>query len=226
MAASSSSARVVLAAHPAAARRGVARAASSGSSSSSKPDIKQLAKMAQLAVTEDEVRICASGSGGAARRRGASLCNMWILPWWQAGQGHGAQDPQHSQLVRSMLPRRGAAARVEAAGPTPATRSAAPTCWRARRFDQLQSVDVAGVAPAIHASEQGTALRDDQPQTYPDRAQLLQQAPATEGQFFRVPKIATGADSSAKASGSTNGAGTHTRTCTAVGAGSCTRLWP
>lgn len=37
------------------------------------------------------------------------------------------------------------------------------------RFGQLQAVDVEGVKPAVHAREDGSVLRADEPATYPDR---------------------------------------------------------
>jgi len=71
-------------------------------------------------------------------------------------------------------------------------------------FGQLQAVDVSGVPPAIHVSERGTPLRQDQPHTYEARAQLLAQAPSTDGAYVRVPKTTTGADAEAAAPASTS----------------------
>ncbi|GFR49168.1 hypothetical protein Agub_g11190, partial [Astrephomene gubernaculifera] len=59
-------------------------------------------------------------------------------------------------------------------------------------FGQLQSVDVKGVPPAIHAFSEGNRLRPDEPQHYAARAQLLAQAPQTENTYVRVPKTASG----------------------------------
>ncbi|KXZ42805.1 hypothetical protein GPECTOR_117g370 [Gonium pectorale] len=59
-------------------------------------------------------------------------------------------------------------------------------------FGQLQSVDVAGVTPAIHAYSEGNRLRPDEPRAYAARAELLAAAPQTEGTYVRVPKTASG----------------------------------
>ncbi|GIL61237.1 hypothetical protein Vafri_15643 [Volvox africanus] len=59
-------------------------------------------------------------------------------------------------------------------------------------FGQLQSVDVKGVIPAIHACSEGNRLRPDEASHYPTRAQLLSQAPQTENAYVRVPKTAGG----------------------------------
>ncbi|KAG2493882.1 hypothetical protein HYH03_007819 [Edaphochlamys debaryana] len=59
-------------------------------------------------------------------------------------------------------------------------------------FGQLQGADVAGVTPAIHARDEGNRLRPDTAVAYEARAQLLAQAPSTEGSYVRVPKTAGG----------------------------------
>lgn len=61
-------------------------------------------------------------------------------------------------------------------------------------FGQLQAVDVEGVKPAVHARDDGSVLRPDEPVTYPARVDIMAQVPAMEGPFVRVPKIATGQD--------------------------------
>lgn len=38
-----------------------------------------------------------------------------------------------------------------------------------RRFGQLQAVDVEGVKPAVHARDEGSVLRPDEPATYEAR---------------------------------------------------------
>lgn len=63
-----------------------------------------------------------------------------------------------------------------------------------RRFGQLQAVDVEGVKPAVHARDDGSVLRADEPAAYEPRGELLAAVPAMEGAFVRVPKIATGQD--------------------------------
>ncbi|KAG2445557.1 hypothetical protein HXX76_000171 [Chlamydomonas incerta] len=66
-------------------------------------------------------------------------------------------------------------------------------------FGQLQSVDVKGVTPAIHAYSEGNRLRPDEAHAYEARAQLLAQAPQTENTYVRVPKTAGGGDGDAAA---------------------------
>ncbi|PNW79724.1 hypothetical protein CHLRE_08g364650v5 [Chlamydomonas reinhardtii] len=66
-------------------------------------------------------------------------------------------------------------------------------------FGQLQSVDVKGVTPAIHAYSESNRLRPDEAHTYEARAQLLAQAPQTENTYVRVPKTAGGGDGEAAA---------------------------
>ncbi|GBF97673.1 aminoacyl tRNA synthase complex-interacting multifunctional [Raphidocelis subcapitata] len=110
--------------------RSVAAGASSTSSSPAPPNIRELAKMAHLAVTDAEV-----------------------ADW----------EPKINGIVD----------------------------W----FGQLQAVDVEGVKPAVHARDDGSVLRADEPSAYAPREELLAQVPAMEGPFVRVPKIATGQDS-------------------------------
>ncbi|KAI8473037.1 MAG: tRNA-binding protein [Monoraphidium minutum] len=119
----------LLRAAPSLGRAGGQRAMAVGSGTPAPPNIKELAKMAQLAVTDAEV-----------------------ADW----------EPKINSIVD----------------------------W----FGQLQAVDVEGVKPAIHARDDGSVLRADEPATYPAREELLAQVPAMEGSFVRVPKIATGQD--------------------------------
>ncbi len=66
-------------------------------------------------------------------------------------------------------------------------------------FAQLQAVDVEGVAPATRPSfgdqAAGVVLREDHVVAYPDGERVLDQVPARDGAFVKVPRIATGADS-------------------------------
>jgi aspartyl-tRNA(Asn)/glutamyl-tRNA(Gln) amidotransferase subunit C len=56
-------------------------------------------------------------------------------------------------------------------------------------FARLRSVDTTGVEPARAIAEPATPLRDDAV-TNPDATdELLANAPAPEGRWFRVPKI-------------------------------------
>ena len=63
-------------------------------------------------------------------------------------------------------------------------------------FGQLAEVDVEGVPPALRAAagSEGSAPRADLAHTFGGREEMLAQAPAAEGAFVRVPKIATAAD--------------------------------
>jgi aspartyl-tRNA(Asn)/glutamyl-tRNA(Gln) amidotransferase subunit C len=48
-----------------------------------------------------------------------------------------------------------------------------------------QASEVLGLAPA----EQGETLRPDEVQPSTDRAQVMREAPETDGRFFKVPKV-------------------------------------
>ncbi|PNH03465.1 Glutamyl-tRNA(Gln) amidotransferase subunit C, chloroplastic/mitochondrial [Tetrabaena socialis] len=83
-------------------------------------------------------------------------------------------------------------------------------------FGQLQSVDVKGVAPAIHAFSEGNRLRADEPRLYDDRAQLLSQAPQLENSYVRVPKTAGGDGAATTAAPATQAAPPSTGAATAA----------
>ncbi len=61
--------------------------------------------------------------------------------------------------------------------------------------DELQQLDTAGVAPLTHVSElfesgPGPAdLRGDEPRTSLARSTVMEGAPASDGTFFKVPKV-------------------------------------
>ncbi|GIL93366.1 hypothetical protein Vretifemale_20766 [Volvox reticuliferus] len=59
-------------------------------------------------------------------------------------------------------------------------------------FGQLQSVDVEGVDPVIHAYSEGNRLRPDEASHNSARTQLIFQAPQMENMYVRVPKTAGG----------------------------------
>lgn len=66
-------------------------------------------------------------------------------------------------------------------------------------FAQLQAVDVEGIPPATRPSfgngpDAGVVLRPDEVHSYQHAASILEQAPARDGAFVKVPRIATGAD--------------------------------
>jgi aspartyl-tRNA(Asn)/glutamyl-tRNA(Gln) amidotransferase subunit C len=57
-------------------------------------------------------------------------------------------------------------------------------------FAELEELDTAGVAPmARPAAAPVTVLREDEPRPSLDRAVVMSQAPATDGTFFKVPKV-------------------------------------
>ncbi|MEA5537403.1 Asp-tRNA(Asn)/Glu-tRNA(Gln) amidotransferase subunit GatC [Crocosphaera sp. XPORK-15E] len=56
-------------------------------------------------------------------------------------------------------------------------------------FEQLSELDTENVPPTTRAIEVSNITRSDTLQLYVDREALLQEAPAQEGDFFRVPQI-------------------------------------
>lgn len=70
-------------------------------------------------------------------------------------------------------------------------------------FGQLQAVDVEGVPPASRPAfgtdaAAGLHLRADEPQRVEGAEGLLAQAPARDGDFVKVPRIATGETTAAE----------------------------
>jgi len=55
--------------------------------------------------------------------------------------------------------------------------------------NQLQQIDTTGVACTTRAIEVINVLRSDANSKFEDRNELLNLAPATENDFFKVPKI-------------------------------------
>jgi aspartyl-tRNA(Asn)/glutamyl-tRNA(Gln) amidotransferase subunit C len=53
----------------------------------------------------------------------------------------------------------------------------------------LQRLDTTGIEPMAHALDVVNAMRDDRVTNEPDTEALLANAPATDGNFFQVPKI-------------------------------------
>ena len=62
---------------------------------------------------------------------------------------------------------------------------------------QLQRVKVEGVDPMAHAVPMVNVLRDDVVEPSLPLEQVLQNAPETDGPFFKVPKIIGGEEDSA-----------------------------
>lgn len=56
-------------------------------------------------------------------------------------------------------------------------------------FEQLSELDTENVLPTTRAIELSNITRKDTFELYGDRESLLKEAPAQEGDFFRVPQI-------------------------------------
>lgn len=56
-------------------------------------------------------------------------------------------------------------------------------------FEQLAALDVAGVEPTAHMVDVVSAYRDDAVTNPPAEEALRANAPARDGDFFKVPKI-------------------------------------
>jgi aspartyl-tRNA(Asn)/glutamyl-tRNA(Gln) amidotransferase subunit C len=55
--------------------------------------------------------------------------------------------------------------------------------------EKLREVDTTGVEPLTSMSHEINSLREDQVSGHLDRAKALENAPATDGRFFLVPKV-------------------------------------
>ncbi len=56
-------------------------------------------------------------------------------------------------------------------------------------FTQLSELDTENVEPTTRAIDLSNITRPDLLQPYPDRAGILNNAPAPDGDYFQVPKI-------------------------------------
>ncbi len=56
-------------------------------------------------------------------------------------------------------------------------------------MDQLNSLDTDAVEPLSHVISYGTVMRDDIVKPGVSRGEALQNAPASTGEFFKVPKV-------------------------------------
>ena len=63
--------------------------------------------------------------------------------------------------------------------------------------EQLRQADVEGVEPLAHAVRLTNVLRDDVPTPALSTEQALQNAPDTDGPFFKVPQVLGGDEDSA-----------------------------
>jgi aspartyl-tRNA(Asn)/glutamyl-tRNA(Gln) amidotransferase subunit C len=64
-------------------------------------------------------------------------------------------------------------------------------------IEQINGVDVRGVEPMAHAVPLHNVLRDDVPGPPLPLERTLQNAPETDGPFFKVPKVLGGDEDSA-----------------------------
>jgi len=62
---------------------------------------------------------------------------------------------------------------------------------------QIQKVQVSGIEPMAHAVPLCNVLRADEPAAPLPVEKVLRNAPATDGEFFRVPKVIGGDEDSA-----------------------------
>ena len=56
-------------------------------------------------------------------------------------------------------------------------------------FDELAAIDTTGVEPMSHALPLSNVMREDEVEISLSHDALLKNAPAVEGDFFKVPKI-------------------------------------
>jgi len=63
--------------------------------------------------------------------------------------------------------------------------------------DKIRAVDVTGVEPMAHALPLANVLRDDVVEPSLPIEKVLQNAPETDGRFFKVPKVIGGDEDSA-----------------------------
>jgi aspartyl-tRNA(Asn)/glutamyl-tRNA(Gln) amidotransferase subunit C len=62
---------------------------------------------------------------------------------------------------------------------------------------KIEQADVTGVEPLAHAANLTNVLRDDSVQPALSLERVLQNAPQTDGPFFKVPKVIGGDEDSA-----------------------------
>ena len=55
--------------------------------------------------------------------------------------------------------------------------------------EKLNELDLAGVKPLLHLSGEVNVLREDEVKGSLSREEALQNAPLTDGRFFKVPKV-------------------------------------
>ena len=55
--------------------------------------------------------------------------------------------------------------------------------------EKLNELDLEGVEPLLHMSEEINVLREDEVKGSVDRSEALKNAPSHDEQFFKVPKV-------------------------------------
>lgn len=55
--------------------------------------------------------------------------------------------------------------------------------------EKLQEVDTTGVEPLVYINEEVNVLREDEIKNQVSQAEALQNAPKSDGIYFRVPKV-------------------------------------
>lgn len=55
--------------------------------------------------------------------------------------------------------------------------------------EKLNELDLEGVEPLLHMSEEINVLREDEVKGSVDRSEALKSAPSHDEQFFKVPKV-------------------------------------
>lgn len=55
--------------------------------------------------------------------------------------------------------------------------------------DKLKELDLTGVEPLLHMSDAENILREDEVKGSVTRSEALKNAPQTDGEFFKVPKV-------------------------------------
>ena len=55
--------------------------------------------------------------------------------------------------------------------------------------DKLNELDITGIEPLIHMSDETSALREDEVKGQINREDAFKNAPDHDGQYFKVPKV-------------------------------------
>jgi aspartyl-tRNA(Asn)/glutamyl-tRNA(Gln) amidotransferase subunit C len=58
-----------------------------------------------------------------------------------------------------------------------------------RFVDKLSGMDLEGVVPVLHMTDEENRFRDDRPENLMRQEEALSNAPMTDGNYFKVPKV-------------------------------------